>query len=116
MRAFGPTRARDLDFDDYEAAARVAVAVASGLSGSERVRRLKRARLLMTRLLRRLRGWYAGASNGRSTVGVAIARWRRAPEFRHVRGDAVETLPDGERDPWVEFWDDVDHLLEEITP
>jgi len=36
-----------------------------------------------------------------------LRHWQQDPDFAGVRGDALATLPDAERQSWRRFWADV---------
>jgi len=47
-------------------------------------------------------------------VAGRIQNWLHDPDFRGLRGaDALSKLPDGERQAWRQFWDDVQRLLDQ---
>jgi hypothetical protein len=52
-------------------------------------------------------------NKGRRTVAQSMQHWLRDPDFKGVRGsDALARLPEAERQPWRQFWGDVQVLLD----
>jgi hypothetical protein len=40
--------------------------------------------------------------------------WQQDPDFAGVRGDALAKLPEAERQPWWQFWQDVEQTLKKV--
>jgi tetratricopeptide (TPR) repeat protein len=77
---------------------------------------------LRTRALGWLRGeveaWAriveTGEPPGRSLVVRTLAHWATDPDLASVRGEAIDALPEGEREGWQALWADVERLSKRV--
>jgi hypothetical protein len=47
----------------------------------------------------------------RATIRATLEHWTKDPDLAGVRGEAIDSLPEEERDGWRTLWADVDALL-----
>jgi hypothetical protein len=56
-----------------------------------------------------------GDARTSQAVRQRLEHWRQDPDLASIRDkEALDKLPDDERRPWREFWDDVSALLTRI--
>jgi hypothetical protein len=113
---------------DVTAGHRYAAACSAAVAGCGRGKddppdEAARARLRRQALdwLRAERAAYAkvlksGGAPARHSVRRALGQWQRDPDLAGVRGrEALDRLPDGERERWQGLWAEVGALLEQAS-
>jgi eukaryotic-like serine/threonine-protein kinase len=56
------------------------------------------------------------SERARADVRHTLRDWLKATELAGVRGDALARLPEAERQPWQEFWANVEQTLRKANP
>ncbi len=52
----------------------------------------------------------------RAAVQKTLQHWQQDADFAGVRGDALDKLPEAERQPWQQLWAEVEQTLMKLSP